>query len=93
MKRLQFSTGHSDDPDEVDAAQEAVEQARAGLSSEPKAGLVFVSPEYAHAEVVAALNSLLPGVPLIGCSTDGEISEHSAVYRIPWRTIDSVLPR
>lgn len=77
MRRLQFSTGHSDDPDACDAVREALAQARAGLDVAVKAALVFVGIEYDQDEIGAELAELLPGVPHVGCSTDGELSDRA----------------
>ncbi len=67
--------GHSDEVDAKDAALEVIRICREQLEGEtPKAGLLFMSVEYEHQVVLDALNEEWPGLPLIGGSSDGEVS-------------------
>lgn len=74
MAKLEFCVGHSDDPDVEDAVDEAVDQALAQLVGEPKAALLFSGTSYDDQELLACLKARLGSVPMIGCTTDGELS-------------------
>jgi len=76
------AVGSSGQADARLAGAEAAEAALAG--AQPKLLIVFCSPEYAVAELLAGINETAPGVPLVGCSTAGEIAgdraaDHSVV--------------
>jgi hypothetical protein len=58
----------------ADAAREAVHKAQKELGQKPFAAQVFVGADHDGAAVARTLAEELPGVPVIGCSTDGEIS-------------------
>ena len=76
---LNIGVGHSQDVDGDDAVAEAVKAAREGLGSDaPTAAIVFTTADYDHAELVTELQRHLAGVPLIGCSTDGQLSSAEA---------------
>lgn len=67
--------GHSDDPESLDAIQEVIDQIDAKLEgATPKAGLLFCSVEYEHVAILAAIQAKWPGLPLVGASSDGEMS-------------------
>lgn len=66
---------HTEDPDELDAAAELIRKAQCELNGEtPKGAMLFMSVEYDHNQVLQALREAWPGLPLIGGTTDGEIS-------------------
>lgn len=66
---------HSDAPDTLDAAHELIATCREKLAGEtPKAGLLFCSVDYDHAVLLKALRAEWPDLPLIGGSSDGELS-------------------
>lgn len=72
---MQAHIGHSDDPDSVDAIQEVISQIVGKLGDEdPKAGLLFCSVEYDHGDILDAIQARWPGLPLVGASSDGEMS-------------------
>lgn len=72
---MKIVLSHSDDPISRDAATELVAHARQELGTEsPKAGLLFASVEYEQAECLAVLREAWPDLPIIGGSSDGEIS-------------------
>ena len=67
--------GHSDDVDEEDAIAEVIAQCREALAGEPpKAGMLFMSAEYDHQLVLDAIAEAWPDLPLIGSTSDGEMS-------------------
>lgn len=67
--------GHSDDVDSEDAIREVLERCRERLGDDtPKAGLLFMSVDYDHAVVLDAIAEAWPGLPLIGATSDGEVS-------------------
>lgn len=60
------------------AAGELLSQATEALAgAAPKAALMFASTDYDHAILLAAIQDRWPGLPLIGGSTDGEVSSVS----------------
>lgn len=66
---------HTEDIDSDDAAAELVEQARGELGEEvPKAGLLFAAVDHDYEMLLACINEAFPGIELIGCTTDGELS-------------------
>jgi hypothetical protein len=67
-----FAVGHSAEPDALAAGRSAARQALVG----PDAALlvVFCSDQYDLAELLRGINETSGGVPLVGCSTAGEIS-------------------
>ena len=71
--------GHSSDPDSAAAAAELVAHARRELAGEPpRAGLLFAGIDHDHAALLAAILDAFPDLPLIGCSTDGELSSQTS---------------
>lgn len=71
--------GHSQDVDEDDAIQEAVQSALDDLGdATPRAAIVFTTADYDHAILARELQACLPGVSLIGCSADGQLSSAEA---------------
>jgi len=73
--------GHSDAVDTEDAVAEAVASCLEQLNgSTPAGGLVFASIEYKHKELIAGLAEAFPGLPLIGCTTDGEFTSKAGFF-------------
>lgn len=67
--------GHSEDLDAGAAAEEILAQCRERLNgSVPTAGLLFAAIDFDHQVLLDEINRQLPGLELIGCTTDGEIS-------------------
>lgn len=67
--------GHSEDLDTGAAADEVVAQCRTRLNgTPPTAGLLFAAIDFDHQVLLDEINRQIPGIQLIGCSTDGEIS-------------------
>ena len=72
---MQVAVGHSHDVDTRDAIDAVISQCRDSLGSvTPKGALLFASTEYEHELAIARINETWPGLPLIGGSTDGELS-------------------
>ncbi|WP_414576118.1 FIST signal transduction protein [Anabaena sp. CCY 9402-a] len=75
---LKVILGHSDDPDAQGAIEEVLEQCVSDLSNlvdiPPKAGILFAAIDFDHALILKEINQVFPGIDLIGCTTDGEIS-------------------
>ncbi len=68
-------TGHSEDIDTESVLGEIIEQCEGELGGKiPKAGLLFASIDSEHQELLNGINKAWPGIQLIGCTTDGEIS-------------------
>jgi hypothetical protein len=64
-------TGSSDDPDARRAGVTAAKQALGG--DDPKLLVVFAASSYDQTALLAGIESVVPGVPVIGCTTAGEI--------------------
>jgi hypothetical protein len=73
--------GHSDAVDASDAVAAVVASCQSQLAGDsPVAGLIFASIEYEHQALVTALEEAFPGVPLIGCTTDGEFTSSAGFF-------------
>lgn len=67
--------GHSEDVLTAEAAREAISQIKASLADrQPQAGLLFCSVDFDHAVLLAEIRTAFPGIQLVGCTTDGELS-------------------
>ena len=67
--------GHSEDTDTKAVAQEILDQCRKSLGDTPaRAGLLFAAIDFDHQLLLDEINDALPGIELIGCTTDGELS-------------------
>ena len=67
--------GHSEEADADAAAEEILDQCGAKLDGTvPSAGLLFAAIDFDHQALLCAITRRFPGMALIGCSTDGEIS-------------------
>lgn len=72
---FRIAIGHSDDPFTNEATQTCITQIRDQLHGRfPKALIVYAALGFDHKEMLAILNQEFPNVPLIGCTTDGELS-------------------
>lgn len=73
--RMRTVLAHSDHVDTSEALREILAQCEAGLRGErPRGALLYTTTEYDQPRVLAALQERWPGLPLIGASTDGEVS-------------------
>ena len=67
-----FAVGESDAPDSAAAGAQAAAQALAG--ADPALLVVFASDAYDHVELLRGIREQAGEVPLVGCSTAGEIA-------------------
>lgn len=67
--------GHSEAADADAAVEEILQRCRARLEGAvPSAGLLFAAIDFDHQALLCAIAGAFPGMSLIGCTTDGEIS-------------------
>jgi hypothetical protein len=72
---LKVVIGHSDDPSSQGAIEDVLEQCRHDLGEiVPKAGILLNAIDFDHAVVLKEIDRVFPGLDLIGCTTDGEMS-------------------
>lgn len=75
---LKVILGHSDDPDTQSAIAEVLEKCVRDLSDvvgmPVKAGILFAAIDFEHELILQKIYQVFPGIELIGCTTDGEIS-------------------
>ncbi|WP_341529034.1 FIST N-terminal domain-containing protein [Nostoc sp. UHCC 0302] len=72
---LKVAVGHSEDPDSQSAIEEVLDQCLTALTDTiPQAGLLFAAIDFEHTLILEAINEKFPGIELIGCTTDGEMS-------------------
>src|SRR5947209_16974261 len=68
---------HSQDVDSVDAVAELIDGAKVALgASLPRVAMLFAGIDHDFAIVLEQINAQWPGIALIGCTTDGEMSSH-----------------
>lgn len=73
--KMKAVVAHSDDVDSQDAATQLVAEARDQLNGErPLFGLLFAAIDYEAEIILATILEAFPGIELIGCTTDGELS-------------------
>jgi hypothetical protein len=69
------AVGHSEDTDATAVANELVDRCTKQLGDAPaKAGLLFAAIDFDHQELLDQIDRRVPGLELIGCTTDGELS-------------------
>ena len=72
---FQVTVGHSDAVDTLEAVDGVLATCRASLAgTTPRAGLLFAGTEYDRETMLARVMDEWPGLQLIGCTTDGEMS-------------------
>lgn len=72
---IEFVVTHSEDPDTRAALDDLLAQARERAGGRPvRAGVLLAGIDHDHATALAAIMDAFPGLALIGCTTDGEIS-------------------
>lgn len=72
---FKVAVGHSNDPDSHFAIVEILEQCRITLAGDiPSAGLLFAAIDFEHSLILHEINRAFPGIELIGCTSDAEIS-------------------
>ena len=66
---------HSEDIDAQGVVEELLEQCREDLGERvPQAGMLFAAIDLEHDELLQGIDDAWPGIELIGCTTDGELS-------------------
>lgn len=69
---MKISFGFSQLKEHVQAANEAIGQAVIGLGNVPASlAFIFTSTEFAHPLVLTTANNLLGEIPILGCSSEG----------------------
>lgn len=75
---IELVVAHSEDPETASAVDELVARARAKSGGKAaRAAVLFAGVDHDHAVAVAAIVDAFPGVQLIGCTTDGEVSSEA----------------
>src|SRR3954463_7982659 len=68
---------HSVDIDSSDAVAELIAGAKVALgASPPRVAMLFAGIDHDFAIVLEQINAQWPGIALVGCTTDGEMSSH-----------------
>lgn len=68
---------HSVDIDSSDAVAELIAGATAALGTgSPRVAILFAGIDHDFAVVLEQINTRWPGIALVGCTTDGEMSSH-----------------
>ncbi len=74
---IKVSVGHSEDIDSVDAIEEILAHCKDELGDiKPSAGILFTAIDHEINLILEKIDLEFPGLELIGCTTDGEISSH-----------------
>jgi hypothetical protein len=72
---LKTVVGHSNDPDSANAMAEVMAQCRVALAGQrPQAGILLAAVDFDHELLLNRIQQTFPGLDLIGCTTDGEVS-------------------
>ena len=72
---LKVVVGHSEDPESQYAVEAVLDHCRKDLGGDtPQAGILFAAIDFEHALILNQINQEFPGIDLIGCTTDGEMS-------------------
>lgn len=66
---------HSNDPDTVAASDDLLQQAEQSLAGDqPIAAILLAAIDFDHARLIGDIRQRWPDIPLVGCTTDGEMS-------------------
>lgn len=72
---FKIAIGHTEDPDNEDAASDIIQQCRNSLGeAKPQAGILFSSIDYDYPVILKAIRQEFPGIQLIGCTSSAELS-------------------
>ncbi len=72
---FQVHIGHSEDPDSRSAITEVLQQCQRDLGEKmPQAGILFAAIDFDHLLILAQIQKSFPGIELVGCTTNGEMS-------------------
>lgn len=73
MKTLRQFVLHSEDVDTQGALADLLAQANTQLQGDiPSAAILYAAIDFDHAALLSGITARWPGLPLIGCTTDGE---------------------
>ncbi len=74
---LRIIVAHSLDPDTAYTSKELLERCRRDLKGEtPRAAILLSAIDADHRTLLGDIQRAFPGIALIGCTTDGELSSH-----------------
>ena len=72
---FRVAVGHSNDTDSDSEIEEVLEQCLISLAGEvPAAGILFAAIDFEHSLILQEINRAFPGIELIGCTSDAEMS-------------------
>src|SRR5882757_6362136 len=72
---MRASVVHSQDVDSVDAVAELIAGAHEALGADvPRCAMLFAGIDHDFDVILNQINAAWPGIALIGCTTDGEMS-------------------
>ena len=72
---MRIMVGHSEDPSAAHAVAEVIDQIESQLEGQTPAGaLLYTCIDIDHQAILDGIQAWRPGLPLIGCTTDGECS-------------------
>lgn len=78
---MQVVVGHSIDPDTEGAIEELLGTCREQLAgAAPRGGVLWAAIDHDHARLLAAIHDAFPGLALIGCTTDGELTSREGFH-------------
>ncbi|MEM6927410.1 MAG: FIST N-terminal domain-containing protein, partial [Myxococcota bacterium] len=76
---MRVFVGHTDDPSPQHAVDEVIEQIEGRLQGRaPRGALLYSCIDFDHQTLLDGIQRRWPGLPLVGCTTDGECSSTNA---------------
>lgn len=69
---LKSNVGYSTLESALEAGKEIAKKAKVGLKN-PKIGMLFTSVDYNQKEVIDGVKSIIPNLPVVGCTSSGAI--------------------
>ncbi len=83
------AVGQSENPSAKEAVQEILMQIQTSIGDTiPKAGILLCTTNFDHSQIITYIRKALPGMELVGCTSDGEMSsvngfcDHSVVLMV-----------
>ena len=72
---MRVVVGQAENIDTRSAVGSVISQCRAQLAGRrPRAGILMAGVEYDHSQVLATIQDAFPDLPLVGCTTAGEMA-------------------
>lgn len=72
---MKVVVGQAENIDTRNAVRSVISQCQAQLAGRrPRSGILMAGVEYDHAQVLAAVQEAFPDLPLVGCTTAGEMA-------------------